>query len=158
MNGTGVNTIRVYTTEPSGGRDGYMQASNAKAYAPGSTSLHHFTLLGGQILRIQWSSFGPYIGTVDAPPANPGPPSSPRLANVPSPAPEPPNTVGGYAADASAESDSDHFAVWERAAAVDKGLIQDVVAANEAFLMLVMLGFNDMGWYSDLLQLSLIQR
>lgn len=37
-----------------------------------------------------------------------------------------------------------------RAAAVDKGLIQDVVANYPADLMLVMLGFNDLGWfYSD---------
>ncbi|RAH49623.1 uncharacterized protein BO95DRAFT_450154 [Aspergillus brunneoviolaceus CBS 621.78] len=61
-----------------------------------------------------------------------------------------PKTSGGYAAGVPSSFDRDHFAVWGRAAAVDKGLIYDVLSAHSAELMLLMLGFNDMGWfYSD---------
>ncbi|OBT62629.1 hypothetical protein VE03_08513 [Pseudogymnoascus sp. 23342-1-I1] len=75
---------------------------------------------------------GPYAGTVE--PDLPSAPAPPPLYGV-----APPTSLikssGGYAG---------------RAAAVDKGLIQDVVAAHQADLMLLMLGFNDMGWfYSD---------
>lgn len=55
--------------------------------------------------------------------------------------------TGKYAADVSPDFQSNHFAVWGRAAAVDKGLIQDIVKRYPADLMLLMLGFNDMGWF-----------
>ncbi|EFE38232.1 hypothetical protein TRV_07103 [Trichophyton verrucosum HKI 0517] len=90
---------------------------------------------------------GPYTGT--AQPAEPQAPSPPRLYGTK----EPMGAVkasGGYAPGASPEFDSHHFAVWGRAAAVDKGLIREVVAAHPPDLMLLMLGFNDLGWfYSD---------
>jgi lysophospholipase L1-like esterase len=90
---------------------------------------------------------GPYVGTTEPDP--PSPPSPPPLYGAPQP-PKPLKVSGGYAVGVSLDFDSNHFAVWGRAAAVDKGLIQDVVAANPADLMLLMLGFNDMGWfYSD---------
>jgi lysophospholipase L1-like esterase len=54
---------------------------------------------------------------------------------------------GLYAADASSAFQSNHFAVWGRAAATDKGLIQGVLTDYPADLMLLMLGFNDLGWY-----------
>ena len=44
-------------------------------------------------------------------------------------------------------SNCNHFAAWGRAAEVDKGLIQGVLKQTEADLMLLLLGFNDMGWY-----------
>jgi hypothetical protein len=50
----------------------------------------------------------------------------------------------------SSDFPKNHFAVWGRAAAVDKGLIKEVMEAHPADLMLLLLGFNDMGWfYSD---------
>ncbi|KAF4122962.1 Fibronectin type III domain [Geosmithia morbida] len=61
-------------------------------------------------------------------------------------------TGGGYArgvADAFL-SNSNHYSLWGRAAAVTKREIQDVLRKHPADLALVMLGFNDMGWfYSD---------
>ncbi|PYH32825.1 uncharacterized protein BO87DRAFT_311650 [Aspergillus neoniger CBS 115656] len=90
---------------------------------------------------------GPYTGTVQPDPAEP--PTPPPLYGEET-ASDQPKTSGGYAADVAADFDRHHFAVWGRAAAVDKGLIRDVLGANPADLMLLMLGFNDMGWfYSD---------
>lgn len=88
---------------------------------------------------------GPYKGTRQPPDA--APPKAPPLKGQ--------DTTddriiadGGYAAGAS--FDSDHFAIWGRACAQDVGLIKDVVANSQPDLMLVMLGFNDLGWfYSD---------
>ncbi len=89
---------------------------------------------------------GPYVGTQDAAVAHP--PTDPPLYESPPPPNGPLRTSGGYAAGIS--FDSNHFAIWGRAAAVDKGLIHDIVAAYSPDLMLLMLGFNDMGWfYSD---------
>ena len=89
---------------------------------------------------------GPYTGTVPPPPASaPSPPAlygtTPPSAGV--------KSSGGYAkgVDSAFLSNSNHFAAWGRAAAVDKGLIQGVLEQTEADLMLLMLGFNDMGWY-----------
>ncbi|KAE8402489.1 hypothetical protein BDV37DRAFT_295350 [Aspergillus pseudonomiae] len=90
---------------------------------------------------------GPYTGTVQ--PDHPAAPALPPLYGQ-KPLPGKPKTSGGYAADVSSDFDKDHFAVWGRAAAVDKGLIYDVLSTYPADLMLIMLGFNDMGWfYSD---------
>ncbi|GAB1207477.1 hypothetical protein APSETT445_006197 [Aspergillus pseudonomiae] len=90
---------------------------------------------------------GPYTGTVQ--PDHPAAPALPPLYGQ-KPLPGKPKTSGGYAADVSSDFDKDHFAVWGRAAAVDKGLIYDVLSTYPADLMLLMLGFNDMGWfYSD---------
>ncbi|RAL11188.1 uncharacterized protein BO97DRAFT_347859, partial [Aspergillus homomorphus CBS 101889] len=90
---------------------------------------------------------GPYTGTVQ-----PDPPAAPALPPLygQKAMPGEPKTSGGYAAGVSTGFDRDHFAVWGRAAAVDKGLIHDVLSSHPADLMLLMLGFNDMGWfYSD---------
>ncbi|PYI07875.1 hypothetical protein BO78DRAFT_442365 [Aspergillus sclerotiicarbonarius CBS 121057] len=90
---------------------------------------------------------GPYTGTVQPDP--PAPPAPPPLYGQKT-ASSQPKTSGGYAADVSSDFGKDHFAVWGRAAAVDKGLIHDVLSAHPTDLMLLMLGFNDMGWfYSD---------
>lgn len=70
---------------------------------------------------------GPYVGTMQ--PNQPGPPKPPPLYDAPPAAPEPPRTSGGYARDAGT-FDSDHFAVWGRAVATDKGLIQGFLQAH----------------------------
>ncbi|KAK0112622.1 hypothetical protein ONS95_014364 [Cadophora gregata] len=92
---------------------------------------------------------GPYKGTMQ--PMEPLPPQPPPLYGQQAPDPGP-QTSGGYAADVDPAflSNSNHFAVWGIAVAVDKGLIQGVLQANPADLILFMLGFNDLGWfYSD---------
>ncbi|KAB8236592.1 uncharacterized protein BDW43DRAFT_323679 [Aspergillus alliaceus] len=89
----------------------------------------------------------PYTGTVQ-----PEPPAAPALPALygQKPLPGKPKMSGGDAADVSLDFDKDHFAVWGRAAAVDKELIYDVLSTHPADLTLLMLGFNDMGWfYSD---------
>lgn len=56
--------------------------------------------------------------------------------------------LAGGAYDARSESfDSDHFSVWGRQAAQDMKLIRDQVAWYQPDLLLVGLGFNDMGWF-----------
>ncbi|KAE8347220.1 hypothetical protein BDV24DRAFT_146767 [Aspergillus arachidicola] len=73
---------------------------------------------------------GPYTGTVQ--PDHPAAPAPPALYGQKQ-LPGKPKTSDCYAA-----------------AAVDKGLIQDVLSAYPADFMLLMLGFNDMEWfYSD---------
>jgi lysophospholipase L1-like esterase len=88
---------------------------------------------------------GPYLGT--QPPTDPAPPAPPTLYGAPPALSSPIRTNGLYATDVSPNFQSNHFSVWGRAAAVDKGLIQDVVTNYPADLVLLMLGFNDMGWY-----------
>ncbi|KAF7590851.1 hypothetical protein BBP40_002320 [Aspergillus hancockii] len=86
---------------------------------------------------------GPYNGTAQSDlPAVPAPPlyEEPHLTSEI-------RTSGGYAAGVSPDFDRDHFAIWGRAAAIDKGLIYNVLAAYPADLMLLMLGFNDMAWF-----------
>lgn len=63
--------------------------------------------------------------------------------------PVPYGNNGGYAkgVDASFLSGSYHFSVWGRAAAGDQGLIKDVLSQHPADLMLLMLGFNDLGMF-----------
>jgi hypothetical protein len=89
---------------------------------------------------------GPYKGTV-APP-EPMAPQPPPLYGSTEPTTMA-STTGGYAAgvDAGFLSNSNHFAVWGRAAATDKGLIGDILDQYQADMMLIMLGFNDMGWF-----------
>ena len=92
---------------------------------------------------------GPYSGTKAPPP--PAPQEAPALYGAPAKS-LPYSTNGGYAkgVDAGFLSNTNHFAVWGRAAAVSKGLIGSVLQQNNADLMLLMLGFNDVGWfYSD---------
>ncbi|MEU1750150.1 GDSL-type esterase/lipase family protein [Micromonospora arida] len=59
-----------------------------------------------------------------------------------------PRTWGGYAAGASA-FDPHHFAVWGRQAAQVKNEIYAQVAERKPDLLLVGLGFNDLGWVVD---------
>lgn len=88
---------------------------------------------------------GPYSGTKNPPEAAaPAPP--PFQGSPPTPS-GPPPTTGGYSADADPAFDRDHFAVWGRQAAQDKTLIRQVVQNYKPDLLLVGLGFNDMGWF-----------
>lgn len=92
---------------------------------------------------------GPYTGTVE--PEKPSKPRPPNWYDEDTP-PYEPKVSGGYAkgADSAFVSNSNHFALWGRATAVTKFIIKEVVEKHPADLMLVMLGFNDMGWfYSD---------
>ncbi|MFJ4963595.1 phosphatidylinositol-specific phospholipase C domain-containing protein [Streptomyces sp. NPDC088729] len=94
--------------------------------------------------RIAVDFVGPYTGT--QPPTAPTAPQPPRLQGEAAPPEGPPRTSGGYARDAG-EFDSDHFAVWGRQAAQDKSLIKAQVEKYQPDLLLVGLGFNDMGWF-----------
>ncbi|MCS0639663.1 phosphatidylinositol-specific phospholipase C domain-containing protein [Streptomyces sp. LP05-1] len=94
--------------------------------------------------RVPVDFVGPYTGT--RPQDEPSAPQPPRLQGEPEPAPGPPRTSGDYARDAE-DFDSDHFAVWGRQAAQDKTQIKEQVARYKPDLMLVGLGFNDMGWF-----------
>jgi lysophospholipase L1-like esterase len=90
---------------------------------------------------------GPYSGMVQ--PDKAAPPSPPALYGEPQPTGAT-KVSGGYAKEVSLDFPKSDFAVWGRAAAVDKGLIKEVMAAHPVDLMLLLLGFNDMGWfYSD---------
>ncbi|MEU8210756.1 GDSL-type esterase/lipase family protein [Micromonospora sp. NPDC049044] len=89
---------------------------------------------------------GPYFGT--NPPGEATGPVPPRLQGAPAPWEGMPRTWGAYAAGASA-FDPDHFAVWGRQAAQVKNEIYAQVAEHKPDLLLVGLGFNDLGWFVD---------
>ncbi|MEF3115129.1 fibronectin type III domain-containing protein [Streptomyces chrestomyceticus] len=89
---------------------------------------------------------GPYEGT--RPQEQPKAPAVPPLqGEAPRSTEGTPVTSGGYAAGVAADFDTDHFAVWGRQAAQDKTLIAEQVAKYQPDLLLVGLGFNDMGWF-----------
>lgn len=87
---------------------------------------------------------GPYEGTQET--DSPSPPKPPSLYGTS----DPPGEVrhhGTYAVGGSKDFDSHHFSVWGRQAAATQDLIKDVISAHPTDLLLVMLGFNDMGWF-----------
>lgn len=88
---------------------------------------------------------GPYKGTRSPPSAEA--PSPPPLYTTAKTHNDTIIASGGYAAGASPSFDSDHFAIWGRAAAEDVGTIQGFVQQAQPDVMLLMLGFNDLGWY-----------
>ncbi|WKD30886.1 NPP1 family protein [Streptomyces xanthophaeus] len=94
--------------------------------------------------RVAVDFVGPYTGTMPPDPASA--PQPPPLQGKQQPVTGPPRTSGGYAKGAE-EFDSDHFAVWGRQAAQDKTLIREQVKKFKPDLLLVGLGFNDMGWF-----------
>ncbi len=89
---------------------------------------------------------GPYKGTKN--PVAPAAPARPPLQgeNQESSLDDPP-VSGAYATGVSPDFDRDHFAVWGRQVAQDKKLIGKMVAQYQPDLVLVGLGFNDMGWF-----------
>ncbi|MCR8945160.1 fibronectin type III domain-containing protein [Streptomyces sp. OUCMDZ-4982] len=89
---------------------------------------------------------GPYKGTKAQAPAH-GPSRPPLQGENPGASLDEPDTSGGYAQGADPAFDSDHFGVWGRQAMQDKKLIRGMVAQYKPDLILVGLGFNDMGWF-----------
>ncbi|KAK2009271.1 fibronectin type III domain-containing protein [Colletotrichum eremochloae] len=92
--------------------------------------------------RIDFQFVGPYKGTktpeVPRPPQLPAPEAEPTLDN------NVPIDLGGYAV--GVKFDSWHFSVWGQQATQCKDLVQDQVGRFRPDYMLIMLGFNDMGW------------
>lgn len=86
---------------------------------------------------------GPYVGTV--PPDQPHPPQPPRFANEKAP-PERDLTTGGYATDVMPDFQSRHFSYTGRQVFQAKDTIAEQVRLHKPDLLLVMLGFNDLGW------------
>lgn len=86
---------------------------------------------------------GPYSGTV--PPEKPHPPEPPRFAGEPEP-PERDLSTGGYALDVSKDFSGRHFAYTGRQVFQAKDTIEEQVSLHQPDLLLVMLGFNDLGW------------
>lgn len=100
-----------------------------------------------QANNLNWDFVGPYTGTRN-PPAT-LPPQPPPLFGTTE---KDPGIIatGGYAAGVDPNFDHDHYAIWGRALAADDGEIGDIISAHPPDIMLVMLGFNDLGWfYSD---------
>ncbi|MCP2168485.1 Fibronectin type III domain-containing protein [Goodfellowiella coeruleoviolacea] len=85
---------------------------------------------------------GPYHGTFT--PDQPAPPKPPLLPGE-KPQSEGIRVNGGYAAGVA--FDSDHFALWGKQAAQMKNEIRAQVATYQPDLILLALGFNDMGWF-----------
>lgn len=94
---------------------------------------------------IRVSFVGPYRGTVPA--DDPEPPRPPPLASEPA-RPPPFRTDGGYAMGISPEflANSNHFSAWGRQINQAKHLIAEQVATHQPDILLVQLGFNDLGW------------
>ncbi|KAK1656809.1 fibronectin type III domain-containing protein [Colletotrichum godetiae] len=91
---------------------------------------------------INFEFVGPYKGTKT--PDQPHSPQPPALKDDPLPAPDAPIDHGGYAA--GVQFNSHHFSVWGRQVTQCKDLIEEQVARFRPDYLLVMLGFNDMGW------------
>lgn len=92
---------------------------------------------------------GPYMGTVQPIDAH-GPQPDAVWNGSSASAPAQLKVDGGYAvqSDGSRISfDSDHFAVWGRQVAQDMSQIQDQVRVYQPDMVLVELGFNDVGWF-----------
>ncbi|KFY44339.1 hypothetical protein V494_01523 [Pseudogymnoascus sp. VKM F-4513 (FW-928)] len=96
--------------------------------------------------NLEMTYVGPYKGTF--PKSTTSPPSPAPLKGHSSPAATTDLTHGsGYAAGMSSDWDTGHFAAWGRQAAQDKGQIQEMVATYQPDILLVELGFNDVGWF-----------
>lgn len=115
-----------------------------------------------QWLRSQNVAFqyvGPYTGTFQStcalasgPQSPPQPPPLYSGTAAPSPSSTPTNNFnGGYATSVdsgfTSGGNSAHFSVWGRTVGADKGLIQSVLQNNPADMLLVELGFNDLGFF-----------
>lgn len=92
--------------------------------------------------NVNFEFVGPYEGTKT--PDQPRPPQPPALKDDPLPVPDVPIDHGDYAA--GVQFNSHHFSSWGRQATQCKDLIEEQVARFRPDYLLVMLGFNDMGW------------
>lgn len=111
---------------------------------------------------LNWNFVGPYTGTIPAD-VDQGPPQPPPLqAAPPSDKWAPVVNSGGYSKDCDPAFTQaggwNHFSVWGRAVAFDISnppnsntpLLQGMVQQYQPDILLVHLGFNDLGWfYSD---------
>ncbi|GGS09851.1 hypothetical protein GCM10010269_56170 [Streptomyces humidus] len=88
---------------------------------------------------------GPYTGTRE--PGQPKAPQPPHVQGEPSSVSAAGPAVSGRYAEGALPFDSDHFSVWGRQAAQAKNLIREQVALYQPDLLLVGLGFNDLGWF-----------
>jgi hypothetical protein len=90
---------------------------------------------------------GPFVGTRPPDPAAPeGPPALQDAPVVNNDDPRPAITTGGYAVGVDPNFDSDHFGAWGRQLAQDVTLIGGLVQTYQPDYLLVLLGFNDVGW------------
>ncbi|OBT82627.1 hypothetical protein VE02_07901 [Pseudogymnoascus sp. 03VT05] len=94
--------------------------------------------------NVDFEFVGPWKGTRES--AFSAPPQRPRMEGDPVPD-EPPMVYGGYADDINTRFQQPHFALWGRQAAQTKGEIQKMVADYRPTHLLVLLGFNDLGWF-----------
>ncbi|KFX97212.1 hypothetical protein V490_02923 [Pseudogymnoascus sp. VKM F-3557] len=94
--------------------------------------------------HIDFEFVGPWTGTHQPP--DPAPPPIPPMEGDPEPD-SPPKVSGGYATNADVFFQKPHFALWGRQAAQSKGEIKKMVADYQPTHLLVLLGFNDLGWF-----------
>ncbi|MBQ1009933.1 hypothetical protein KBX53_02995 [Micromonospora sp. M51] len=87
---------------------------------------------------------GPYKGTVPARAPGRKPPT--LQGQLPEPETESTRIGGEYDKRAETFDDDEHFAMWGQQAAVAKSLIQYQVQQQKPDLILLGLGFNDLGW------------
>ncbi|WP_433553333.1 SGNH/GDSL hydrolase family protein [Micromonospora zamorensis] len=87
---------------------------------------------------------GPYKGTVPARAPGRKPPT--LQGQLPEPETESTRFGGEYDKRAETFDDDEHFAMWGQQAAVAKSLIQYQVQQQKPDLILLGLGFNDLGW------------
>ncbi|TQN65244.1 hypothetical protein CSHISOI_10188, partial [Colletotrichum shisoi] len=93
--------------------------------------------------KVDFRFVGPYKGTKT--PEEPRPPQPPALLDEPpTENASVPIDLGGYAVGVHFESH--HFSVWGQQATQCQALVRDQVERFRPHYMLVMLGFNDMGW------------
>ncbi|GKT94899.1 fibronectin type III domain-containing protein [Colletotrichum tofieldiae] len=92
--------------------------------------------------KVDFEFVGPYRGTKS--PDEPRPPQPPALTNELMPDANVPIDRGGYAV--GVHFDSYHFSVWGQQVTQCKNVVQDQVERFRPDYILVMLGFNDMGW------------
>ncbi|MFG1766184.1 fibronectin type III domain-containing protein [Micromonospora parva] len=94
---------------------------------------------------VQATFVGPYTGTSTAglAPSISLPPQVQGAEELKEPLP---NNSGGYHANAQSFN-RNHFAIWGRQAAQSKNLIRAQVATYQPDMLLVGLGFNDLGWF-----------
>jgi hypothetical protein len=97
-----------------------------------------------QAQNIDVDFVGPFSGT--KPPAAPAPPSVPPLQGSPTP-PPPLRPTGRYAVGVDPAFNGASFAMWGRQVAQDAPVIEDQVAMYHPDMLLVELGFNDLGWF-----------
>lgn len=98
---------------------------------------------------------GPYTGTFESTTALAGPNQPPTqppplYGSAPSDSGMSPDNFNGKynaAVDSAFLSNDAHFSVWGRTVAADKSLIQQMVQDHPADLILVELGFNDLGFF-----------